>query len=97
MLSFGFIAAYTVLIAITSVIEVPIARGFASVQLNLLIQLGSLVVAILVLVIVHGVSVPTGLPALTGLGIGVLTGVGSIIYCLTVVDLPLSLVVVLSS
>jgi hypothetical protein len=38
MTSFGFIAAYAVLIAIASVIEVPMARGFASVQLNLLIR-----------------------------------------------------------
>ena len=97
MMSFGFIAAYTVLIAIASVIEVPIARGFASVQINLLIRLGGLAVAILALVIVHGAAVPTGPPALAGLGIGVLTGVGSIIYCLTLIDLPLSLVVVLSN
>ena len=62
MMSFGFIAAYTVLIAIGSVIEVPIARGFASVQINLLIRLGGLAVAILALVIVHGVAVPTGPP-----------------------------------
>jgi drug/metabolite transporter (DMT)-like permease len=97
MMSFGFIAAYPVLIAVASVIEVPIARGLASVQLNLLIRLGSLAVATLALVIVHGVSVPTGPPALAGLGIGVLTGIGSIIYCLTLIDLPLSLVVVLSN
>jgi drug/metabolite transporter (DMT)-like permease len=97
MVPFGFIAAYTVLIAVASVIEVPIARGFASVQLNLLIRLGSLAVATLALVIVHGVSVPTGPPALAGLGIGVLTGLGSIIYCRTLIDLPLSLVVVLSN
>jgi drug/metabolite transporter (DMT)-like permease len=97
MMSFGFIAAYTVLIAIASIIEVPIGRGLASVQLNLLIRLGSLAVAILALVIVHGVTVPTGPIALAGLGIGLLTGVGSIIYCLTLIDLPLSLVVVLSN
>jgi drug/metabolite transporter (DMT)-like permease len=97
MMSFGFIAAYTVLIAIASIIEVPIGRGLASVQLNLLIRLGSLAVAILALVIVHGVTVPTGPLALAGLGIGLLTGVGSIIYCLTLIDLPLSLVVVLSN
>jgi drug/metabolite transporter (DMT)-like permease len=97
MMSFGFIATYAVLIAVASVIEVPIARGFASVQLNLLIRLGSLAVATLVLVIVHGVSVPSGPPALAGLGIGVLMGVGSILYCLTLIDLPLSLVVVLSN
>jgi drug/metabolite transporter (DMT)-like permease len=97
MASFGFIAAYAVLIAVASVIEVPIARGFASVQLNLLIRLGSLAVAAVALVIVHGAAVPTGPPALAGLGIGVLTGVGSIIYCLALIDLPLSLVVVLSN
>jgi drug/metabolite transporter (DMT)-like permease len=97
MMSFGFIAAYAVLIAVASVIEVPIASEFASVQLNLLIRLGSLAVATLALVLAHGVRVPTGSPALAGLGIGVLTGVGSIIYCLTLIDLPLSFVVVLSN
>jgi hypothetical protein len=51
MTSFGFIAAYAVLIAVASVIEVPMARGFASVQLNLLIRLGSLAVAMLALVV----------------------------------------------
>lgn len=58
-MSFEFIAAYAVLIAFASVIEVPIGRGFGSVQLNLLIQLGSLAVAILALMIVQGISVPS--------------------------------------
>jgi drug/metabolite transporter (DMT)-like permease len=97
VMSFGFIAAYTVLIAIASVIEVPVGRGFASVQLNLLIRLGSLAVAVVALVIVHGVAVPTGPYALAGLGIGILTGIGSIVYCITLIDLPLSLVVTLSN
>ena len=96
-MSFGFIAAYTVLIAVASVIEVPIARGFTSVQLNLLIRLGSLAVAILALVIVHGVSVPTGPAALAGLGIGVLTGDRSFTASPFRIDLPISLVVVLSN
>lgn len=97
IMSFGFIAVYTVLIAIASLIEVPIGRGFASVHLNLLIRLGGLGVATLAMVVVHGFAVPTGPPALAGLGIGVLTGIGSIIYCLTLIDLPLSSVVVLSN
>jgi len=96
-MSLGFIAAYAVLIAIASVIEVPIAGGFASVQLNLLIRLGSLLVAVAALVLVHGVAVPVGSSALAGLGIGILTGVGSIVYCLALIDLPLSLVVTLSN
>lgn len=94
---FGFIAAYAVIVAVASVIEVPIGRGFKSVQLNLLIRLGSLAAALAALVVVHGATVPTGSSALLGLGIGVLTGVGSIIYCVSLIDLPLSLVVTLSN
>lgn len=70
IMSFGFIAAYMVLIAIASLIEVPIGRGLASVHLNLLIRLGGLGVATLAMVAVHGFAVPTGPPALAGLGIG---------------------------
>ena len=94
---FGFIAAYAVIVAVASVIEVPIGRGFKSVQLNLLIRLGSLTAALAALVVVHGATVSTGPSALLGLGVGVLTGVGSIIYCLALIDLPLSLVVTLSN
>ena len=94
---FGFIAAYAVIVAVASVIEVPIGRGFKSVQLNLLIRLGSLAAALAALVVVHGATLPTGSWALLGLGIGVLTGVGSIIYCLALIELPLSLVVTLSN
>ena len=96
-MSFGFIAAYAVIVAVASVIEVPIGRGFKSVQLNLLIRLGSLAAALAALVVVHGAGDPTGPSVLLGLGIGVLTGVGSIIYCLALIDLPLSLVVTLSN
>lgn len=95
--SFGFIGAYSVLVAIASVVESPLGKKFSSVQLNLLIRLGSLAVAVVAMVVAHGFSAPTGLPALAGLGIGVLTGVGSIIYCLSLIELPLSLVVVLSN
>jgi uncharacterized membrane protein len=95
--SFGFIAAYAVVVAVASVIEVPVGRGFASVQFNLLIRLGSLAAAVAALLVVHGAAVPTGSSALLGLGIGILTGVGSIIYCLALIDLPLSLVVTLSN
>ena len=96
-MSLGFIAAYAVIVAVASVIEVPVGRGFASVHFNLLIRLGSLAAAVAALFIVHGATVPTGSSALAGLGIGILTGVGSIIYCLALIDLPLSLVVTLSN
>lgn len=94
---FGFIAAYAVIVAVASVIEVPIGRGLKSVHLNLLIRLGSLAAALAAVIIVHGATVPISASALLGLGIGVLTGVGSVIYCLALIDLPLSLVVTLSN
>jgi hypothetical protein len=70
LMSFGFIAAYAVLIALASVIEVPVGRGLPSVQLNLLIRLGSLVVAAAALFIVHGAAVPVGLPPWPILALG---------------------------
>ena len=94
---FGFIAAYAVIVAVASVIEVPIGRGLKSVHLNLLIRLGSLAAALAAVIIVHGATVLISASALLGLGIGVLTGVGSVIYCLALIDLPLSLVVTLSN
>jgi len=95
--SLGFVALYVVLIAVASFIEVPLAKGFGSVQLNLLIRAGSLSAAIVAMVVVHGASIPHDQAALAGLGIGVLTGVGSIIYCLALIDMPISLVVTLAN
>jgi drug/metabolite transporter (DMT)-like permease len=96
-MSFGLIAAYAVIVAVASVIEVPVGRGFAAVHFNLLIRLGSLAAALAALLIVHGATAPTGSSALAGLGIGILTGVGSIIYCLALINMPLSMVVTLSN
>jgi len=85
------------MIAVASLAEVPAGRGFGSVQLNLLIRLGSLAAAGVALVAVDGFRLPVGSYVLAGLGIGVLTGVGSIIYCLSLIELPLSMVVTLSN
>jgi drug/metabolite transporter (DMT)-like permease len=95
--SFVFIGAFAVLIGVASVIEGQIARGLPSVQLNFLIRAGSLAAAAVALVAVHGIAVPSGAYALGGLAIGLITGVGSIIYCLALIKMPISLVVTLSN
>jgi drug/metabolite transporter (DMT)-like permease len=68
-----------------------------SVQLNLLIRVGSLSTAIASMLAVHLTSLPGGPAILAGLGIGVLTGTGSIMSCLSLIDMPISMVVTLSN
>ncbi len=83
ILSLGYVAVYVVLIGVSSFIERPVGRGFGAFQLNVLIRLGSLAAAIAALLAVHGTALPTGSSLLAGLGIGLITGVGSICYCLS--------------
>ncbi|MEP6753281.1 MAG: EamA family transporter [Candidatus Dormiibacterota bacterium] len=96
-LSVGYIAAYALLVGVASFIEVPVGRGLGAFQLNVVIRAGSLAAAAVALVAVHGLSLPTGVAAVAGLGIGVITGVGSIFYCFALKYLPVSLVVTLSN
>jgi hypothetical protein len=77
-LSFGYVAVYAVLVGVASFIESPVGHGLGAFQLNALIRTGSLAAAVIALVAVHGLSLPAGGPALAGLGIGLLTGVGSL-------------------
>jgi drug/metabolite transporter (DMT)-like permease len=95
--SLAFVGVYAVLIGIASVIERPVGRGLRSVQLNFLIRIGSLAAALIALIATHGLSIPSGRYALLGLGIGLATGVGSIVYCLVLVRMPIALVVALSN
>ena len=93
ILSLGYIAVYVVLVGVASFIERPVGRGFGAFQLNVLIRLGSLAAAISALLAVHGSALPTGPSLLAGLGIGLITGVGSICYCLSLDYMSVSLVV----
>lgn len=97
ILSLAYVALYAVLVGVASFIEVPVGRGFGAFQLNVLIRVGGLVAATAVLVTVHGLSFPSGSSALAGLGVGVLTGVGSIFYCFSLKYMPVSLVVTFSN
>jgi bacterial/archaeal transporter family protein len=96
-LSLGYVAVYVVLAGVASFIEKPAGRGFGAFQLNALIRAGSLAAAAVALVFAHGLAVPAAGYLLAGLGIGLLTGAGSILYCFALDYLPVSLVVTLSN
>jgi drug/metabolite transporter (DMT)-like permease len=91
------VAIYVVLAGVASFIEMPAGRGFGAFQLNALIRAGSLAAAAVALVFAHGVVFPAASYLLAGLGIGLLTGAGSMLYCFGLNYLPVSLVVTLSN
>jgi drug/metabolite transporter (DMT)-like permease len=95
--SLGYVAVYVVLVGVASFIESPVGRGLGAFQLNALIRAGSLAAAVVALVAAHGLTLPATGPALAGLGIGLLTGVGSFFYCFALDYLPVSSVVTFSN
>src|SRR6516164_5456747 len=96
-LSLGYVAVYVVLAGVASFVELPAGRGFGPFQLNALIRAGSLAAATVALVFAHGLVLPATSYLLAGLGIGLLTGAGSMLYCFGLNYLPVSLVVTLSN
>ena len=96
-LSLGYVAVYVLLVGVASFIEEPAGRGFRVIQLNALIRAGSLAAAAVALVFAHGFAFPATSYLLAGLGIGLITGAGSILYCYGLNCLPVSLVVTLSN
>lgn len=96
-LSLGYVAVYVALVGVASVIEKPAGRGFGAFQLNLLIRADSLAAAVVALFLAHGLVLPAGPYILAGLGIGLLTGVGSLFYCFALDNMPVSLVVTFSN
>ena len=97
ILSLGYVAIYVALAGVASFIEKPAGRGFGAFQLNALIRAGSLAAAAVALVFAHGLVFPATSYLLAGLGIGLLTGAGSMLYCFGLNYLPVSLVVTLSN
>jgi len=96
-LSLGYVAVYVALVGVASFVEKPAGRGFGAFQLNALIRAGSLAAAAVALLFGHGLVFPPTSYLLAGLGIGLLTGAGSILYCFGLNYLPVSLVVTLSN
>jgi len=95
--SLGYVAVYVVLVGIASFIESPVGARLGALQLNVLIRIGSLAAGVAALIAVHGLALPSGPAVLAGLGIGLITGVGSICYCLALDSMPVSLVVTFSN
>lgn len=95
--SIASIAGFALLTGVASFIEVPIGRGFTAFQFNLLIRAGSLGAALLALVSFRGAGLPAMESALIGLGLGVITGAGSIFYCFALQYMRVSLVVTFSN
>jgi hypothetical protein len=56
--SLGYVGAYVVLVGVASFIESPVGRGFGAFQLNVLIRTGSLVAALVALILTHGFAIP---------------------------------------
>jgi drug/metabolite transporter (DMT)-like permease len=95
--SLGYLLVYIGLVGVASFLEKPAGRGLGDFQLNALIRSGSLAAAAIALLFAHGRALPTAKYVLAGLGIGLLTGVGSFFYCFALDDLSVSLVVTLSN
>jgi drug/metabolite transporter (DMT)-like permease len=95
--SLELITAYVLLIGVASFLEQPVARGFSAFQMNGLIRIGSLTTAVAALAVVDGIRLPSVPWLLAGLGVGVVGGVGSICYCLSLDCMPVSLVVTLAN
>jgi drug/metabolite transporter (DMT)-like permease len=96
-ISLGYVGVYVVLVGVASFIESPVGRGFGAFQLNVLIRTGSLVAALVALALANGFAIPTGPAALAGLGIGLITGVGSLFYCFALDYLSIAMVVTFSN
>jgi uncharacterized membrane protein len=81
------------MVGVASFLEVPVGHGFGAYQLNALVRVGSLAAALITLFAFRGTTLPAVPSMATGLGIGALTGVGSLLYCFSLDYLPVSLVV----
>lgn len=95
--SLGYVGVYVVLVGVASFIEGPVSARIGAFQLNVLIRVGSLAAGAAAFLAVNGLALPSGPAALAGLGIGLITGVGSICYCLALDTMPVSLVVTFSN
>ena len=80
-----------------SFLESPIGSGFSPFQMNALIRVGSLAAAVAATLAVDGVALPPLPWVLAALGVGLIAGLGSICYCLSLSSLPVSLVVTLAN
>lgn len=90
-------ALYILLFGVAALLEQPIARHLDAFQLDALLRIAAAVVALAALLVVRGPALPGWAPALAGIGIGLISGSGSLCYCVALDRLPSDLAACLAN
>ncbi|HEX6796853.1 MAG TPA: EamA family transporter [Ktedonobacterales bacterium] len=93
----AFMALYIVLFGVAALLEQPIARGLDAFHLDALLRIGAAVLAIAALLVLRGPALTSWAPALAGVSIGLISGAGSLCYCLALGRLPADLTACLAN
>lgn len=95
--AFAFMALYIALLGVAALLEQPIAHHLDALQLDALLRMGAAILAVVVLLILSGPDLPGWTPALAGVGIGLISGAGSLCYCVALDWLPADLAACLAN
>ena len=96
--AFASMTLYILLLGIAALLEQPIARGLDAFHLDALLRVGAAAVALVALLIsLHSLSLPGWEPALAGVGIGLISGAGSLCYCVALNRIPSDLAACLAN
>lgn len=95
--AFAFMALYIALLGVAALLEQPIAHHLDALQLDALLRIGAAFLAVVVLLILSGPDLPGWTPALAGVGIGLISGSGSLCYCIALDRLPADLAACLAN
>lgn len=97
LLALGFVGLYVVLVGVASFVEKPVTGHLDAFQFTAALRTGGMILAVATLLAAHGLTLP-GLPStLAGLGIGLISGIGSLLYCYAIGRLPVWLVTCLAN
>jgi drug/metabolite transporter (DMT)-like permease len=88
LMALGFIGANVLLVGVVSFLEQPLAQKLDAFRLDAALRLGALVLAVVALVVGRGPVVSSLKAGLVGFGIGLILGVGSIFYCMSLSRMP---------
>ncbi len=93
----AFMTLYILLFGVAALLEQPIARHLDAFQLDALLRIAAAAVALAVLIVLRGPPLPSWAPALAGVGIGLISGSGSLCYCVALNRLPSDLAACLAN
>jgi drug/metabolite transporter (DMT)-like permease len=88
LMALGFIGANVLLVGVVSFLEQPLAQKLDAFRLDAALRLGALVLAVVALVVGRGPVASSLEAGLVGFGIGLILGVGSIFYCMSLSRMP---------